>query len=961
MELREQLEVSLGNAYRLGQELGGGGMSRLFVAEDLKLGRAVVVKVLAPELSAGISAERFAREIKVAASLQQANIVPVLTVGETSGLPYFTMPFVDGKSLRARLSTQPQVTIAECLGILRDVARALGYAHEHGVVHRDIKPDNVLLSRGTAEVTDFGIAKAIEASRVPNEPGTLTGMGTSLGTPAYMSPEQIAGDPNLDHRADIYSLGVMAYEMLEGRVPFTGTPQAIVAAQINSRPPPLTAHADLPPALRRAVMKCLEKAPVARYATADAFLSDIEAVATPSGAMVSVSRPSGGRVLALAAGIGVIAAVAWFGTGGIRAKRWALSVGVPEVKRLTEIGQYDSAWYIAERVRRILPDDSTRTALWVTGSVKGVLHSIPEGASVYRATFGDTSHWTLVGTTPTDTLWLPIGYGHLRVERAGYRTQRGLLSWWNRTFVLDSINAPNAEMAHIPGGTFGAFLVGLDNLPPITLGDYFLDLHEVTNHEYQAFVDAGGYTKRDWWPSQIADGPKRLSWEDAMSRFIDKTGRPGPATWEAGSFPAGQADLPVSGVSWYEAAAYARFAGKSLPTIFHWAGAAHIEAARYVVTGSNFESTAPRRGSTWSGMSVTGVFDMAGNVREWCENDAGGGQRYILGGGYSESPYGFTDGYAQPAMDRSAINGIRLAKYQRSDTGVPIARRPQPRAFRDYTKEHPVSDDAVGGYLDEFDYDHTALNAKLVSRDTTPEDWIEERVAIDAAYGKERMEVVLLLPRHHSRTIQPVVYFPGSGAIFVQSSRGPRFQIGPRFIAKSGRAVVMPILKSTYERRDSLRSDIPDGSIFWRDHVVMWVKDIRRTLDYLATRPDMDTTKFAYFGYSWGAYLAPVNLAADSRFKAAVLRVGGLLMGRARPEVDPFNYLPRVKIPVLMLNGRYDSIFPVDIAQRPFFNSLGTPKASKDWKIYPDGHDVPRTELMAETLKWLDKYLGQPR
>jgi predicted esterase len=733
-----------------------------------------------------------------------------------------------------------------------------------------------------------------------------------------------------------------------------------MAAHMSETPPPMTARPDLAPSLRRAVMKCLEKTPGARYATADDFLADIEAIATPSGALVSARRPSGGRVLVSSAAVALFAAAVWFGTAGIRAKRWALTVGLSEVKRLTDVGQYDSAWYIAERVRKILPNDSTRTPLWFAGSRKSVLHSKPEGASVYRATFGDTTHWTFIGTTPTDTLWLPLGWGHLRVERAGYRTQRGLLATGNRTFVLDSVNAPNAEMAHIAGGTFGAFLVGLDNLPTIQLGDYFMDLHEVTNREYRAFVDAGGYTKREWWPPQIADGAKTVSWTDAMSRFVDKTGRPGPASWEAGSFPAGQADVPVSGVSWYEAAAYANFAGKSLPTIFHWARAAYIQAARFVVTGSNFENTALRRGSTWKGMSAMGVFDMAGNVREWCENDAGGGQRYILGGGYTESPYGFTDGYAQPAMDRSAINGIRLARYQGTDTGVAIARRPQPRAFSDYTKEHPVSDDVFRGYLNEFDYDHTALNAKLVSRDTSQEDWIEERVTIDAAYGKERMDVILLLPRHHSGPIQPVVYFPGSGVISLPNSHDYREQT-PRFVTKTGRALVMPILKSTYERRDSLRSDIPDGSIFWRDHVVMWVKDVRRTLDYLSTRPDMDTTRFAYFGYSWGANQAPINLGVDARFKAAVLLVAGLTMQRGRPDVDPFNYLPRVKVPVLMLNGRYDFFFPVEVAQRPFMDNLGTPKDRKEWKIYEGGHDVPRTELIAETLKWLDKYLGPPQ
>src|ERR1051325_4491246 len=200
MDLRQQLQEALGPSYKLGRELGGGGMSHVFLAEDTRLGRTVVVKVLSTELAAGINAARFEREIKVAASLQQANIVPLLTAGDANGLPYFTMPYVDGQSLRARLSTGATLTIAECVSILRDVARALSYAHQHGVVHRDIKPDNVLLSHGAAVVTDFGIAKAIHDARLTNPDGaTLTVVGTSLGTPSYMSPEQAAGDPNLDH------------------------------------------------------------------------------------------------------------------------------------------------------------------------------------------------------------------------------------------------------------------------------------------------------------------------------------------------------------------------------------------------------------------------------------------------------------------------------------------------------------------------------------------------------------------------------------------------------------------------------------------------------------------------------------------------------------------------------------------------------------------------------------------
>jgi serine/threonine-protein kinase len=195
-------------------------MSQVFVAQDVRLGRKVIVKVLSPELAAALSAERFEREIRVAASLQQANIVPVLAAGDANGMPYFTMPFVQGESLRKRLVEGPGLNVSEIVRILGDVARALAYAHEQGVVHRDIKPDNVLLSGGTAVVTDFGIAKAISASRTASGGATLTQVGTSIGTPAYMSPEQAAGEPDVDHRADIYAFGCMAYELIAGRPPF---------------------------------------------------------------------------------------------------------------------------------------------------------------------------------------------------------------------------------------------------------------------------------------------------------------------------------------------------------------------------------------------------------------------------------------------------------------------------------------------------------------------------------------------------------------------------------------------------------------------------------------------------------------------------------------------------------------------------------------------------------------------
>ena len=219
-DLREQLQAALGDTYIVERELGGGGMSRVFVARDAALKREVVIKVLIPEMADGLSADRFQREIELAARLQHPNIVPLLAAGTAVGLPYYTMPLVAGESLRARLARDGELSVQEATSILRDVARALAYAHAQGVVHRDIKPDNVLLAGDYAVVTDFGVAKALAASQrtgaEPREPstGALTALGTALGTPAYMSPEQAAGDPSTDARTDIYALGVMAYEML---------------------------------------------------------------------------------------------------------------------------------------------------------------------------------------------------------------------------------------------------------------------------------------------------------------------------------------------------------------------------------------------------------------------------------------------------------------------------------------------------------------------------------------------------------------------------------------------------------------------------------------------------------------------------------------------------------------------------------------------------------------------------
>jgi tetratricopeptide (TPR) repeat protein/tRNA A-37 threonylcarbamoyl transferase component Bud32 len=282
--LLDELQDSLGGSYRLLRELGGGGMSRVYLAEETALGRQVVIKVLPPDLAAGISVDRFRREIQLAARLQHPHVVPLLAAGRAGDLLYYTMPFIEGESLRAKLSREGELPVADAVRLLRDVVDALAYAHDQGVLHRDIKPDNVLVSRHHALVTDFGVAKALsEAAGGQASPTGFTSAGIAMGTPAYMAPEQAAADPTIDHRADIYATGIMAYEMLAGHPPFTGrTPQQLLAAHVNRPPEPLGAvRPTVFPDLAAIVMRCLEKRPADRWQSADELLRALESVVTP--------------------------------------------------------------------------------------------------------------------------------------------------------------------------------------------------------------------------------------------------------------------------------------------------------------------------------------------------------------------------------------------------------------------------------------------------------------------------------------------------------------------------------------------------------------------------------------------------------------------------------------------------------------------------------------------------------
>jgi eukaryotic-like serine/threonine-protein kinase len=302
-----------------------------------------------------------------------------------------------------------------------------------------------------------------------------------------------------------------------------------------------------------------------------------------------------------------------------------------------------------------------------------------------------------------------------------------------------------------------------------------------------------------------------------MQLFHDRTGRPGPATWELSDYPEGQSDYPVTGVSWYEAAAFAEFAGKSLPTLYHWNRAAGTWQASQIVPASNFAGHGPARVGAYQGISPVGAYDMAGNVKEWCWNSVGE-KSYILGGAFNEPTYMFTDADAQPPLERSSTFGFRLIKSTGTVPAAALASVVWP--YRDFSKEKPVSDSVFEAFKRMYAYDKGPLDAKVESVDDTNEHWRKEKVSFNAAYNNERVVAYVFLPKNARPPHQTAVYFPGSDAIHERSSTDAWEILAFDFLIRSGRAVVFPIYKSTYERNDALNSDYQNRTTFYRDLVL---------------------------------------------------------------------------------------------------------------------------------------------
>ena len=636
--------------------------------------------------------------------------------------------------------------------------------------------------------------------------------------------------------------------------------------------------------------------------------------------------------------------------------------GIDDVRELAGNDQFAEAYRHAMQMSPQIRDESRHLEMLELVTTIRNIDSEPDDATVYFRPYDSTNaEWEELGRTPMNNVRLPRGVTRLKLERPGYASIHATVFERPKDIVF-KLRTPReipAGMTPVAGGSVDIDLTSLDYTRNIELSDYFIDTTEVTNEAFKAFIDDGGYETPDYWEHDFIVDNNEISFVEAMSMFVDKTGRPGPSSWEAGLYPEGQANHPVTGISWYEAAAYARYRERQLPTIYHWFNAAGALADHRlsIIEKSNFGGVGTVPVGSLDAISAFGALDMAGNVREWAWN-ALGEDRLVLGGSWRDPEYFFSDVYTQPPSNRDAANGVRLMLTV-GDEDLTQAKAPVNWPSRDYTQERPVSDAVFEAYRSIYRYDQSPLNpSPIVREEVRRKHWIREMTEIDAAYNDERLPIYLYIPLGAEPPYSVVIYHPTTGAIharkFAQADQLGHLEA----LVKDGRVLVQPVYKGTYERSIGLTSTLQDESSAYREHVIQWSKDLGRTIDYLETRSDMDVNRIGYMGWSWGGSIGPLMTAVENRIKVSIFVCGGLEPYKTQPEVDPFNFLPRVSAPTAVITTQRDPYWSPEIVQQ-FFQLVGSEKELFVSEI--KGHCPPRNYVAQVALNWFDRYLGPTR
>jgi len=982
--------------YAIIGEIGQGGMGIIYKAEDINLKRTVALKFLPAEFMRLPEAkERFIREAQSAAALSHPNICTIYEVAEAAGQPYIAMEYIEGQSLRQRVAKGP-VNADAVADIAVQVAEGLEAAHQRGIIHRDIKSANIMVTgKGQAKIMDFGLAKVMGQEQLTKE-------AVTIGTVAYMSPEQAQGE-DLDRRTDLWSFGVVLYEMLTGQLPFRGDRESIILHSIvKAEPKPVRqVKPDIPIELQKIIDRALKKDRIDRYASAGEMAVDLRRYLDTRRAeeagffnLKSLARrmrkpayfiPAAALLLALAG-------FAYWGIDHASHVRWARRIALPEIQRLYQDSKFADALKIAIRAEKYIARDPGFQDILSEFDGQLDMDSDPPGASVYiREYSAKEAPWQFVGKTPLPAVRLARGDWRIKMEKPGYESYETWWELWGKAvdkigytplkMKLDPQGSTPSGMVHIAGiahvegapeETFQPDILGIKQtaVPIKELPDFFLDKYEVTNRQYKAFIEAGGYREKKYWKQTFIRDGRTIPWEEAMKLLVDETGMPAPAGWKLGDYPPGQDDYPVSGVSWYEAAAYAEFVGKALPTVYHWAfplsgNAQFLSGA--ILPLSNFAGNGPVAVGTSQATSEFGTYDQCGNVKEWCWN-AMGGKRLILGGAWDQPPYmGFGSEAFEP-FRRDGNFGFRCMKYIGQPELAAKALDPIPEPIEtDFSKLTPCSNEVFEVIKGIYSYTKTDLEPKVEFRREYSEYAILEKISFWDANKRFRIIAHIFLPRKFTPPFQTIFYYPGANAFRVKSLTDYPLNEA-EFYFKNGRAFVFPVLPRMFERKD--QEPAPKTSQAIREFSIRKIQDFSRCLDYVETRPaDFRADKLAYHGMSAGAIKAPVIGALDPRLKAIVGIGGGASTIRDDPEIvsgevpyppefDEINFLPRCTAPFLLANGKYDFYWPVETNLKPFMRLLGTPEKDKILKLYDTGHIAITPQSFKDILDFLDKYFG---
>ena len=591
--------------------------------------------------------------------------------------------------------------------------------------------------------------------------------------------------------------------------------------------------------------------------------------------------------------------------------------------------------------------------------------SEPPGAQVH-VQYGSDTTWVHLGETPLDSIRVPQmdkDPFHLRLSRGAhtYHIPPGQSGKYDLTGLDEAI----AGFAFMPGRDDRImWFPGID-LGQVSFGPFWISKTEVSNTEYQEFVNEDGYSNPAYWDLPATIDGTELSFAQATKTFTGKFGKSGPANWSYGRFPTEQGELPVTGISWFEARAYARYRNMQLPNVYQWLVAARLSHTGILpdISNSNLKSASLRKAADTRDMNFHGIRNMAGNVKEWATNPQGEGidRLSILGGAYYDNKYNFNDYYSTSPLDRSIGNGIRLVRAVDQDTPDSLDEKPIIHIKRDILSEEDVSDEVFEVYRAQFDYPPYPIDAKVEMVEGNGSEYLVERFEMAPPYvNDEPLHGYLIYLKKGELKRKPVINFPGAGASLYSDTDANIVQRHIKhndYLLREGYAIVSPVYFSTYNRRKTLRTWWANETDLYKDSIIKIGKDFRRTIDYLETRDDMDVRNLTYMGRSWGSLMSNTLLAVDKRVRSAFVIVGGLQLPRAKREIDPALFIRRVRTPILHITGKLDGIFEYESSQIPMQKLLGTPKKDQKMIVLEDvGHGIPRDTIIANHLAWIRKY-----